>query len=89
MGKPGSLVPLAKPREETLIHWLHIIQPGNQFFYSYIVLFLMTAESGLLYDAISKNYQLLGVYRNPPEKLDPGVSVYLSTKMAGNLPGIS
>ena len=29
MGKPGSLVPLAKPREETLIHWLHIIQPGN------------------------------------------------------------
>ncbi|XP_023328186.1 uncharacterized protein LOC111701230 [Eurytemora carolleeae] len=26
--KKGSLTPLAKPREETLIQWLHIINPG-------------------------------------------------------------
>ena len=29
LGKPGSLAPIAKPREETLVHWLHIIQPGR------------------------------------------------------------
>ena len=29
LGKPGSLAPIVKPREETLVHWLHIIQPGR------------------------------------------------------------
>ena len=26
--RAGSLAPLVKPREETLVHWLHIVLPG-------------------------------------------------------------
>ena len=28
--KQGSLAPLEKPREEILLQWLHLIQPGKQ-----------------------------------------------------------
>ncbi len=30
--KQGSLTPLEKPREETLLQWLHLIQPGLSSF---------------------------------------------------------
>jgi hypothetical protein len=30
--KQGSLAPLEKPREETLLQWLHLIQPGLSVF---------------------------------------------------------
>jgi hypothetical protein len=28
--KQGSLAPIEKPREETLLHWLHLIHPGDK-----------------------------------------------------------
>ena len=65
---------MEKPREQVLIHWLHIILPG-------LPRYLTLQSVGC------KHTHYLGLFGPKPEVLSPSTSLYLSTKMAATLPG--